>query len=244
MDGYKKRIAATASAPPASWHATNAGADDGSIPANVSDNVLAAVTRRVGEARRRCEEVRAADVRADRERRGGRAARSDDAEHDEQQAEGCDDFREPEAASGSLLRRQLDHRLGEHEVAEDGAGRTASDLRGDVRGGVACRQPADRAVHERDDGIEVRPRDGSEREDQCREPGRGRRCVLEQLEPDVFRTEPFGRDARADDDRDEQRSAEELGEGSTGDRRRRWRAHSSSVMRRPWMTNCRVQRRA
>ncbi len=40
-------------------------------------------------------------------------------------------------------------------------------------------------------------------------------AVLEQLETDVVRTEPLRRDARADDRHHEERSADQLGAGTT-----------------------------
>lgn len=41
---YSVRMSATAIAPPTTWHTTNAGTDDGSIPANVSVKARAIVT--------------------------------------------------------------------------------------------------------------------------------------------------------------------------------------------------------
>ena len=90
------------------------------------------------------------------------------------------------------------------------------------RGGDAAEQ----AVGHRDDRVEVRARHRAEREDQRDEPGAGRDRVLEQLEPDVVRRQALRVDPRADDDRDQERGADDLGRA----RRARPRSRSTGVV--------------
>ena len=64
------------------------------------------------------------------------------------------------------------------------------------------------------------------------EPEDGRRAVLQQLQADVVRRQPLRRDARPDDDGDEQAGAEELGEEAARQGRRRGRGHAAILTRR------------
>ena len=84
----------------------NIGADDGLMPAKLSDSVRAIGHGRVGEAGRRREPVGAADPDADGERHGVGAAGADAAVDDEQQPDGGDDLGEPQRARGAAL---VDH---------------------------------------------------------------------------------------------------------------------------------------
>jgi hypothetical protein len=109
-----------------------------------------------------------------------------------------------------VLSRDGHRCLGEHQVGGYRAGDAAGHLRGQVGGGVAPRQPAERRVGERDDRVEVRAGHRPEHQDDREQPGRGRRRVLQQLQAGVPGRQPLGGDARADDDRAEERAAEEL----------------------------------
>src|SRR5439155_600142 len=88
----------------------------------------ALTARGIGEARGRRDEVRGVDVRADGERRRTGAAGSHDAEEDGQQADGRDDFAEPEAVRRSRVGRPRHGVELEHEVGDDRTGVRAGDL--------------------------------------------------------------------------------------------------------------------
>ena len=130
------------------------------------------------------------------------------------------------AARRARVRRHVDRGEVEHEVRDHRADARAGDLGDDVDAGVAGRSAAEDAVGERDDRVEVGARDRAEGEDQRDEPGAGRDRVLEQLEPDVVGRQALGGDARADDDRDEERGADGLGASR---RRARSRSHVGSA---------------
>ena len=116
-----------------------------------------------------------------------------------------------------MVGRDADRREREHRVGGDGAGDAAGDLGGDVGEGVAPAQAAEAGVDQRDDRVEVGPRDRAEDEDEREEAGGRRRCVLEQLQPDVAGRELRRGDPRADHGRGEERRAEELGEEAPGE---------------------------
>ena len=78
-------------------------------------------------------------------------------------------------------------RLGEHHVGDDRPADAADHLGRQVGPGVAPAQPAEGGVDERDDRVEMCPRDRPEHQDDGEEPGCGGRRVLEELEPDVAR---------------------------------------------------------
>ena len=93
-----------------------------------------------------------------------------------------------------------------------------ADLRDHVHPEVAGRDPAEDPIGQAHDGVEMRTRDRTDREDDRDQAGRGGRRVLEQLQPDVTRREPLRGDAGSDDDRDQQHRADELGDGPPTER--------------------------
>jgi hypothetical protein len=108
--------------------------------------------------------------------------------------------------------RDADRGLGEHDVGSDGADHAADDLGSRVVAGVAPGDAAEARVDQRDDRVEVRARDGPEHEDDREQARGGGSGVLQQLEADVAGRELLGRDARADDDRRQERRPEKLGQ--------------------------------
>ena len=128
-----------------------------------------------------------------------------------------------------VVGRQVDGVEVEHQVGDDRAGAGAGDLRRDVGEQLAGGQAAEDAVGEGDDRVEVGAGHRPEREDQRDEAAGGRGGVLEQLQPDVVGREALGEDARADDDRDEQRGADGLG----GDLPAEGRCHRSAARPAP-----------
>ena len=87
------------------------------------------------------------------------------------------------------------------------------DLRGDVGGELPRREPAEDAVGERHDRVEVSAGDRAEREDERDESRRGGGGVLEQLQSDVVGREALREDPRPDDDGGEERGADAFGRG-------------------------------
>ena len=102
----------------------------------------------------------------------------------------------------------------EHQVGDDRADARADDLGGDVGAALARSvMPAERPVGERDDRVEVGARDRAEGEDQRDERRRRWPCEFSSSwRPTSSGDSRCGGDARADDDGDEQRGADGLGE--------------------------------
>ena len=83
------------------------------------------------------------------------------------------------------LRRPLDGGQFEHQVGDDRAEAAADALGGDVAHAVAGGQRAGQPVDERDDGVEVGARDGTEHQDQPDQRAGGGGRVLQQLQADI-----------------------------------------------------------
>ncbi len=84
-------------------------------------------------------------------------------------------------------------------------------LRREIRRGVAPAQPAEGGAHEGHHRVEVAAGDRAEHQDDREQPGRGRRRVLQQLQPGLARRQPLRGDARADHHSGQGRAAQELG---------------------------------
>ena len=130
----------------------------------------------------------------------------------EEEADRCDDLREPQCTARPGLRRQLDRGELEHHVREHGPEAAANDLSDHVEARVARRDPVERAIDEGHDRVEVRAGDGTEHEDQPDERGSSRGGVLEQLEAGVARREAGGHDAGADDGDQQEARTERFGD--------------------------------
>ena len=112
-------------------------------------------------------------------------------------------------------------RQAEHQVGGDGPEDSAGDLGHDQRRRVPARHGSERALDQGHDRVERR-RHGLQRQDQRNERRAGDDAVLQQLEPDIVRRQPHGRDAGADDRRDQKRGADELGQRPARQHRRHW----------------------
>src|SRR5207249_122031 len=99
----------------------------------------------------------------------------------------------------------------EHGVGRRHAGECAGDLRRDVEWHFAPRDAALRSVGERHGGIEVRARDGAERQDQGHERRTRRQGVREKSDGDVASRQPFGHDPGAHDSCQQHGSPDTLG---------------------------------
>ena len=111
-----------------------------------------------------------------------------------------------------MVRRPRDRGDREHHVRANRADDASDDLRRHVGPGVTPGDAPERRVHEGHDRIEVRTRERTEDEDEDEEPGAGHQRVLEQLKSDVARRQLLGRDSRTDDDRRQERAAQEFSE--------------------------------
>ena len=191
--GYRARTTAIARAPPMTWAAMNAGAEDGRDAGEGVGEHPADGDRRIGEAGRGGEEVRGADVGADSGRGGPAAAAAGEREDHQDQAESGDDLRQEVRGRGPVLDGDAHRRKGEHQVRRDRAADAARHLRGQVGGSVPPAQPAERGVHERHDRVEVAAGHRPEHQDDREQPGRGRCRVLQQLQPRVARRQPLRR---------------------------------------------------
>ena len=138
--------------------------------------------------------------------------------------EGGNDLAEPEAAARSGVGREGDGVEVEHDVGDDRAEAGAADLGGDVGQEVAGGEPAEDAVGEGDDGVEVGARHRPEGEDERDEPAGGGGGVLEQLQASVARGQTLRHDPRADDDGDEERGAGGFGGDAPAER---WRSSAA-----------------
>ena len=123
----------------------NIGADDGAIPAKLSDRVRAMVTAGLAKLVRRGEPVGAADPHADGDGDHVAATGADAAVDDQQQADRGDDLGEPQGAGGSDVGRHLETGQLEHDVGDHRADAAADHLGGRVGERVAGRDRAGRA---------------------------------------------------------------------------------------------------
>ena len=98
----------------------------------------------------------------------------------------------------------------EHQVGHDRADGAARELGRQVDRDLPVGHPAEEPVGQGDDRVEVAARHRPEGEDQGDQAGTGGERVLQQLQADVVRREPLGRDAGADDDGDQAGRPEEL----------------------------------
>ena len=99
----------------------------------------------------------------------------------------------------------------EHGVCRRHAGECAGDLRRDVEWHFTPRDAALRSVGESHGGIEVRARDGAERQDQGQERRARRQGVREKSDGDVASRQPFGHDPGAHDSCQQHGSPDTLG---------------------------------
>jgi hypothetical protein len=104
-------------------------------------------------------------------------------------------------------RRFSEHQVGQHRTRD-----AARHLRGQVAGGVPPGKSAENGVDQRYHRVEVRTADRADHEDDGEQAGRGRRRVLQQLQPRVTRRQPLRRDPGTHDDGGEEGAADELRE--------------------------------
>ena len=201
----------TARAPPTIWAAMKGGTEEGAMPGEGVREHPADGDRRVGEAGGGGEEVRRADVGADRRRGGPGPARPGQREDHQDQPEGGDDLGQEVGRGGAVLGGDADRGQGEHQVRDHRAADAPGHLHRQVGGGVAPGQPAERGVDERHHRVEVAARHRAEHQDDREQPGRGRRRVLQQLQPGLTRRQALRGDARADHHRGQERAAQQLG---------------------------------
>jgi hypothetical protein len=123
------------------------------MPAKVSENIRPMV---MAEAGRGGEEVRRADVRADRRGRRLTAPGPGQGEDHHDQAQGGDHFGQEVRGGGAVLGGDADRRLGEHQVRRHRPGDAPRDLHGQVSGGGTPAQPAEKGVGEGHHRIEMR----------------------------------------------------------------------------------------
>ena len=90
---------------PTTWHSTNAGTDDGSMPAKESVNARPIVTAGLANEVDEVNQYAAPDVGADRRRSDRCAAGSGEREDQQDQAGGGDDLAQPQVAGGAVLLR-------------------------------------------------------------------------------------------------------------------------------------------
>lgn len=128
-----------------------------------------------------------------------------------------EEFAEELRPAGAGLRRDLQHRLPEHQVDGPDAGDGPAELREEIADETTRRQRAVVCRHEADDGIEVRAGDGPQRRKDDVERGPGREAVPQQGDGGVAGGERLAHDARAGDGEQQQGGAEELGaDGASG----------------------------
>jgi hypothetical protein len=93
------------------------------------------------------------------------------------------------------------------KVASTAPGDAPGDLRREIRRGLAPAQPAEGGIDEGHHRVEVTAGDRAEHQDDRDQPDRGRRRVLQQLQPGLARRQPLRGDARADHHRGQERAA-------------------------------------
>ena len=82
---------------------------------------------------------------------------------------------------------------------------------------MASTKAALKAVGERNQGVEVRARDGAQRDDQHHKHSSCRNAVREQRNGSIPSCKTFAHDSRAHDSREQERSTEELRSNSVRD---------------------------
>ena len=200
-----RRARPSPSIAPTSWAAMNHGTSEPAMPEKESVNSRADRHRRVGEGRRRREQVGAEDPRGDDEGQEGAVGQRDD----RHQAGRRDDLAEETSPPAAVGVRPRHRGLLEHQVGEDGAGDASRQLGADVRGAACGRDRALRHVGERHRRVERSPADGQGDGDQDAEHGHRGDRVEQQLEPDVI-GELDSRDPRTDDRHEEGGGAHQL----------------------------------
>ncbi len=186
----------------------------------------------VRERRRGREPVCGADIGTHRWRGEDAPLGGGEGEDQQDEPRGCDDFAKQVATTGAVLDGDGGANL-KHGVRDDAATDRTDRLRdhvdahfgqGQARAAAVPQDP----VHERDDGVEVRPADGPEYEDQYGQAQNGCGAVLQQLQANVGGRKLLRHDPRAHDDHHEQAGAEEFGDG-TAPQRRLVCSHDSSL---------------
>ena len=139
------------------------------------------------------------------------------------QSGGGDDLADEMACGDAVLGGDLEDLSVEHDVGQDCADDAAEGLSDGVGGDVAGTDtgtgaPSEQPVRCRHNRVEVRAGDRPEQQDQHGQAEHRGGGVLQELQSDVVRRELLCGNAGADDDRDEQRGAGELGEQPSGQR--------------------------
>jgi hypothetical protein len=195
----------------------NAGASAGRIPANVSDAERASVTAGLAN------DVEAVNQYAAVMYEATAMGTADERSRAQPQITASS----PNVATNSLNawaspeRACLDAKNTgglEHQMGRGDTGERANDLSTDVQRNLVPRQPALRRVGERDGRIEMRARDGTEREnqsDQRRTRGDG---IGKEGDGDVAARQPFAHDPGADDRCQQETRADGLGGHAPSDR--------------------------
>ena len=111
---------------------------------------------------------------------------------------------------GPVLGRDADRGAGEHQVRDHGPAYAARYLGGKVGRRLAPPQPAERGVREGHHRVKVTARDRPEHQDDREQADRGRRRVLQQLQPHCARRQALRGDTRADHHRGQERAAQQL----------------------------------
>ena len=87
------------------------------------------------------------------------------------------------AGEARCLVEMLTAGRGEHQVGHHGPADAPGHLHREIRGGVPPAQPAERSIGERHHRVEMAAGHRPEHQDDREQPGRGRRRVLQQLQP-------------------------------------------------------------
>jgi len=132
--------------------------------------------------------------------------------HDRDEPERRNDFTPHLRSSGPVARGSLKDVEAEHQMGGDDAGDSADELRDDARKKLCARRSALDHGCDRHDGIEVRARDRSEREDERDERRRGRGAVGEEREGSGTAGETLAHDSRSDDRAEQQCGPDRLGD--------------------------------
>jgi hypothetical protein len=190
----------------------NAGTEAGAIPAKVAENirptVMAGLARLVEDVKKYAAPMYAPTAAGAVMLRPDRAS----AKITKEQAEGSDDLGQEMGGRGPVLPGYAHGGPGERRVRDHGPAGAPRDLRREVSGGVPPGQAAERGVGEGHHRVEMTARDGPEHQDDRVQAGRGRRRVLQQLQPGVAGGQALGGDARADYDHCQERASEQFRE--------------------------------
>ena len=95
------------------------------------------------------------------------------------------------AAEARCLAEMVTAGSGEHQVRQHRPGDAAGHLRRKVGRGVPPGQPAEGGIDEGHHRVEMAAGDRAEHQDDREQPGRGRRRVLQQLQPGLARRQPL-----------------------------------------------------